>query len=138
MRFQGMEEKVTSYFDTRRGLFRGKSLGEVLGMEREMCREISELTSDPDFPEEWREKVRACIDKWLIDRPEGAKWFAMVGEPNLVAELHSLFHRIGGARIKARFGILSDNPNVSLVNRRAWEIEHGGSHDGEASGPTVS
>jgi len=101
-------------------------------LEREMIPKINLVTGDREFPEELREKIQGLIamnrttSVGDIKARQQALDEATLGRTcPLVTELHRAFHVVGSRRIKTRFGVLSDNPDVNLAMR----ADHDGDND---------
>jgi len=104
------------------------------GLEARLTRDVTLNTGDREFPDELREKALSVIALQAVtggplyaQQPllhEKARRMALATRRStLVGSLHSLFHRLAGARIKTRFGLWSDDPAGNLRLRDAHDQE---------------
>jgi hypothetical protein len=124
---------LTAYFDEKARAAREASdrfkldepafLAALAEIERPMIHEVSLLTGDREFPEDLRERIQTAIAVYKIEQtpslPEnrGPEWAHTMRESGLVERLHSLFHEVGGRRLKTRYGLIFDSPIGFLRER---------------------
>lgn len=99
-------------------------------LEERLRRDVTLNTGDREFPDELREKILSVIACQAVAGPlmpelyVKARRIALATRRSaLVGALHSLFHRLAGQRIKARFGLWSDDPAGNLRLRDAHDEE---------------
>lgn len=105
-------------------------LTQVAAIEAPVIETVCRVTSDPEFPEDLREKIlvvvatKAVADANTLPARQGAKDYAWVTKMSgLLEALHSLFHQVASRRIRTRFGLLSDSPRAILKAMETHDSE---------------
>jgi hypothetical protein len=128
---------VTSYFNEYESAVRDLSrieqnnelfVRDLSVIEADVVAMVSLVTGDREFPDEWRERIQGCIAcqrLYINDIPnqQAIGYARTVRASSLLADLHSLFHRLASERIKMRFGLLTDSPLDILKRRDAHDKE---------------
>lgn len=124
---------MTSYFDNLRteinrtsdaAISDAEFLSDLMGIERQVIRDVSLNTGDREFPDDLREamlKAIACeatVGALSDEFYTKAREMAVACRSSQLCEtLHSLFHRLAGRRVMARFGLWSDSPAGNMKRR---------------------
>ena len=107
---------MSSYFDEADSAVNEGDLENALAVEKRVVTEVLDISGDPEFPADLRDRIVGCIAKQALADDPG--WFEMMGSSQLLGSLHSVFHEVARRRITTRFGLLYDHPAYMLEARK--------------------
>jgi len=105
-------------------------LKELQVIERRIVDDVAMCTGDREFPNHLRQAImkvvansQARVDRAPFGPTPGLKISLATRSSQLLSELHRAFHLVAAAKIKTRFGTLTDDPSANVKARDT--------HDGE-------
>lgn len=130
---------MTSYFDKRERMVAevfedaGKPEHKILACVKEIeaatIKDIDLIILDEDFPEDLRNEIAKTILACRIEGPgdgrgKASKYLIDSKGSLLIRAVRSLFNKLDSLAIEARFGLVTSEPDVFLLQREAWNREH--------------
>jgi hypothetical protein len=135
-------DEVTSYFnDLQDTVAHATNLDDasfvkvVADVEKELIVEVVEIAEDEEFPSALMTKMKVAskdLGVWLPNKKvdvdtdeyrERVERVLLYRKSLLIGVLHSMFHDLDRKKIKARFGMLTDDPHDMLARRKDYS-EH--------------